>query len=97
MTRACILGDTVLVDYATCWVKVHIMQDTSGISTLKVKEYFEHDCMTQNVLPKHYDADNGRFAEILSIKIVKAKCNILISVALMLIKKMVFLNGLLRT
>ena len=39
------------------------MQDTSGDSTLEAKESFERDCMTQNVLPKHYHDDNGRFAE----------------------------------
>ena len=39
------------------------MKDTSGNSTLEVKEAFEHDCMTRNVLPKHYHYDNGRLAE----------------------------------
>ena len=43
MIRARIWGDTVFVDYATRWVKVHIIQDTSGNSTLEAKEYFERD------------------------------------------------------
>ena len=63
MTQARIWGDTVFVDYATRWVKVHLMQDTSGDSTLEANEAFELDCMTQNVLPKHYHADNGIFSE----------------------------------
>ena len=53
----------MFVHYATRWVKSHLMQDTSGDSTLEAKEYFERDCMTQNVLPKHYHTGNGRFAE----------------------------------
>ena len=61
MTQACIWGATVFVDYATRWVKVHVMQDTSGDYSLEAKEYFERYCMTQNFLPKHYHADNGRF------------------------------------
>ena len=61
--RASIWGDTIFVDYATRWVKVHLIQDTSGDSTLEAKEYFERDCMPQNLLLKHYHADNGRFAE----------------------------------
>ena len=63
MTQARIGGATVFVDYATRWVKVHIIQDASGDSTLEAKEAFEHDCMTRNVLPKHYHYDNGRLAE----------------------------------
>ena len=47
------------LDYATRRVKVHLMQDTSGDSTLEAKEAFERDCMTRNILPKHYHADNG--------------------------------------
>ena len=43
--------------------KVHLMQDTSGDYTLELKRYFEHDCMKQNVVPKHYHADNGQFSE----------------------------------
>ena len=57
------LGGTVFVDYATRWVKLHLRQDTSGDSTLEAKEAFKLDCMTQNVLPNNYHADNGRFAE----------------------------------
>ena len=34
-----------------------------GDSTLEAKEYFEHDFMTRNVLPKHYYDDNGLFLE----------------------------------
>ena len=39
------------------------MQDATGDSTLVAKNAFERDCMTRNVVPKHYHADNGRFAE----------------------------------
>ena len=53
MKKSLILRATVFEDYATCWVKVHIMQDTSGNSTLEAKEIFERDCMARNVLPKH--------------------------------------------
>ena len=56
-------GANVFVDYASRWVKVHLMQDATGDSTLESKNAFEQDCMTQNVVPKHYHTDNGRFAE----------------------------------
>ena len=39
------------------------MQYATGASTLEAKNAFERDCMTKNVVPKHYHADNGRFAE----------------------------------
>ena len=60
--RACIRGATDFADYATRWVKVHIMQDTSGDSTLEAKEAFELDSTKRNVVPKHHHADNGQFA-----------------------------------
>ena len=63
MIRALILGATVFVDYASRWVKVYLMQDATGDSTLEAKNAFEQDCMTINVVPKHYHADNGQFAE----------------------------------
>ena len=63
MTRASIGGDTVFVDYAPRWVKVHLMSDATVDSTLEAKNDFEQDCMTRNVVPKHYHADNGKFAE----------------------------------
>ena len=62
MKQSRILGATDFVYYSTRWVKVHIMQDKSVDSTIEAKEDFECDCMTQNVLPKYYHADNGRFA-----------------------------------
>ena len=43
MKRAHIWGATVFVDDATGWVKVHLMQDTSGDYTLEAKEAFERD------------------------------------------------------
>ena len=61
--QARIWGDTISVDYATCWVKVHLMKDTPGDSTLETKEAFERDHTTLNVLPKHYHTNNGRFSE----------------------------------
>ena len=47
------------------------MQYTSSNSTIESKESFERDCMTQNVVPKNYYADNGGFAENTKKKIVK--------------------------
>ena len=63
MTRARIWGATIFVDYASRWVKVHIMQYATGDSMLEAKNAFERDCMTRNVVPKHYHADNGRLSE----------------------------------
>ena len=39
LARARICGATVFVDYATRWVKVHLIKDTSGDSTLEATEY----------------------------------------------------------
>ena len=39
------------------------MQDTTVDLTLEAKNASERDCMTRNVVPKHYHADNGRFSE----------------------------------
>ena len=63
MTRDRIWGATIFVDYASRWVKVHLMQYTTGDSTLEAKNAFEQYFMTRNVVLKHYHADNGRFAE----------------------------------
>ena len=63
MTRARIWGATIFVDYATKWMKVHLMTDATGDATLEAKEAFEHACASRGVKPKHYHADNGRFAE----------------------------------
>ena len=57
------LGSYCFVDYASRWVKVHLMQDTTGESTLEAKNAFEQDCITRNVVPNHYHVDNRRFAE----------------------------------
>ena len=59
MTRARIWGDTVFVDYASLWVKVHLIQDSTGDSMLEAKNAFERDFMTRNVVPQNYHADNG--------------------------------------
>ena len=59
MTRARIWGATVFVYYASRWVKVHLMQDATGDSTLEAKNAFEQYFMTINVVPQHYHADNG--------------------------------------
>ena len=63
MTRAHIWGAAVFVYYATCRVKLHVIQDTSGDYTLEAKEAFERDFMTRNVVQKYDHADNGIFAE----------------------------------
>ena len=39
------------------------MQDETGDLTLEAKNSFKRDCMTRNVVPEHYYANNGRFAE----------------------------------
>ena len=59
MTRARIWGATVFVDYASRWIKVHLMQDATGDSMLEAKNAFEQDFMTRNVVPQNYHADNG--------------------------------------
>ena len=61
MTRAHIWGATVFVDYASRWVKVNLMKDATSDSMLESNNAFERDCMTGNVVLKHYHADNGRF------------------------------------
>ena len=63
MTRARIWGATVFLVYASRWVKVHLIRDAMGDSTLEANNAFEQDCMTRNVVPKNYHADNGRFSE----------------------------------
>ena len=51
------------MDTATDWLKVCLMQDASGDSTLEAKNAFERDAMTRGVSIQGYHADNGRFAE----------------------------------
>ena len=63
MTRAKIWGATVFVDHATKWVKVQLMRDTSGDSTLEAKQAFKNAAAVRGVKIKHYHVDNGRFAE----------------------------------
>ena len=62
-TRARIWGATIFVDCATDWIKVCLMQDTSGDSTLEAKNAFERDAMARGIKVKGYHADNGRYAE----------------------------------
>ena len=69
MTRARIWGATVFSDYASRWVKVHLMQDATGDSTLEAKIAFERDCMTRNVVPQYYQAVMDDFHKIHSRKI----------------------------
>ena len=52
MTRARIWGATVFVDYASRWVKVHLMPDATGELSLEAKNAFERYCMTINVVPE---------------------------------------------
>ena len=63
LTRARIWGATVFIDYFSSKVKVHLMQDASGESTIEAKNAFEIESMSHNVQIKHYHADNGRFAD----------------------------------
>ena len=62
-TRARIWGATIFVDYATKWIKVHLMQDATLESTLQAKEVFESDALARGVKVKRYHADNGRYAD----------------------------------
>ena len=94
MTQACIWGAIFFVDCATRWLKVHIMQDTLGNYTLESKEAFERDCMNLYILPKKYHADTGQFTENTFKQYYDEKYNILLSVALVLINKIAFPNGL---
>ena len=73
LTRARVWGATVFVDYATKWIKVHLMTSLSGNETLEAKESFEHACASRGVEPKHFHADNGRFAEDTFTKDCKSK------------------------
>ena len=73
MTRARIGGATIFVDYATKWIKVHLMTDASGDSTLEAKNSFEQNCATRGVEVKHYHGDNGRFSEPLFVHDCKEK------------------------
>jgi len=63
LTRARIWGATVFIDYHSGKVKVHLMQDSSGESTIEAKHAFERDSMSHGVQIQHYHADNGRFAD----------------------------------
>ena len=62
-TRACIWGATIFVDAATDWIKVCLMRDATGESTLDAKEVFERASPERGVVIKGYHADNGRYAE----------------------------------
>jgi hypothetical protein len=64
LTRACIWGATVFIDYYSGKVKVYLMQDASSESTIEAKHAFERDLMSHDVQIKHYHADNGRFADM---------------------------------
>ena len=71
MTRARIWAATVFIDYVPGYVHVGLMKDQSGESTRQVKHDFEHISSTRDVNIKHYNADNGRFAEKLFTDDVK--------------------------
>jgi hypothetical protein len=73
MTQARVWGATIFVDYASKWVKVHLMTHATGEETLEAKQEFEHSCATRGVTPRHYHADNGRFAEPSFIKDCESK------------------------
>ena len=73
LTRARIWGATIFIDYSSRWVNVQLMQDATGESTMDAKLSFEQASATRGVSPKHYHADNGRFAESLFTKDCNAK------------------------
>ena len=62
-TRARIWGATTFVDGATDYIKVHLMQDASGDSTIEAKHSFEHEAMSRGISIRGYHADNGRYAK----------------------------------
>ena len=72
-TRARISEATVFVDCAKNWVKIQLMKNVSGKSTLEAKNLFQRDYMTCGVTPKRYHADNGRYAENMFKDDCKAK------------------------
>ena len=63
LTQARIWACTVFMDYYTGYVSVALMRDLTAESTLAAKKEFDHLCAVQGVKVKHYNADNGRFAE----------------------------------
>ena len=62
-TRADTWGSAILVDAATEWIKICLMQDSSDDSTLEAKNAFERDAMSRRVSVGSYHADNGRCAK----------------------------------
>ena len=73
LTRARIWGATIFVDYATKWIKVCLLQSATGDATLEAKEAFEKECHIRGVKPRHFHADNGRFAEPTFVEDCKSK------------------------
>ena len=54
----------------------HLMQDTSGKSTLEAKHVFERNFHVSGEDLRSYHADNGRYVEKPSGRIVKIRCRI---------------------
>ena len=50
------------VDAATDWIKVCLVRDAPGESTIDAKEAFERAAAERGVVIKGYHADNGRYA-----------------------------------
>ena len=63
LTWARVWAATVFVDYVTGYTHVSLMNDQSGDATLAAKHEFEHLAANRGVKIKHYNADNGKFAE----------------------------------
>ena len=57
------MGGNFFINCATDWIKVCLMQDTSGDSTIEARNVFEQDAMAIGIHIKGYHADNGRYAE----------------------------------
>ena len=63
LTKAKYYAATVFVDHHTDYTYVHLMRDTTAVSTLEAKHAYETLMMTYGHRVMAYHADNGRYAE----------------------------------
>ena len=73
LTSKRLWGATTFVDHVSDYVYVHLMRDFSLEETLLAKEAFEKVLAQAGRSAKHYDADNGRFADNGFIDAVNSK------------------------
>eukprot|EP00956_Cyclotella_meneghiniana_P001276 scaffold1377_cov23-Cyclotella_meneghiniana.AAC.1 len=63
LTSARYYGATTIVDHVTDYVYVHLMKELSLEETIKAKRAWEKILHDAGHTAKHYQADNGRFAD----------------------------------